>query len=89
KIGAEKEGTAITVANSNGDARSISGVKAAALSEGSTEAVNGSQLYSLNQTLAKYFGGSASYENGEWIEPTFTLKTYNADGTEGDPQEHH
>ncbi|WP_273787750.1 YadA-like family protein, partial [Bartonella grahamii] len=59
------------------------------IASGSSDAVNGGQLYSLNQTLAKYFGGSASYENGAWVAPTFTLKTYNADGTEGDPQEHH
>ncbi|WP_409361445.1 Vomp family autotransporter [Bartonella heixiaziensis] len=81
QIGGEKEGTAITVANSKGDARSISGVKAGNLSEGSTEAVNGSQLYSLNTTLAKYFGGNAKYENGAWTAPTFKVKTVNDDGT--------
>ncbi|MGF7158384.1 autotransporter adhesin, partial [Bartonella heixiaziensis] len=81
QIGGEKEGTAITVANSKGDARSISGVKAGNLSEGSTEAVNGSQLYSLNTTLAKYFGGNAKYEDGKWTAPTFKVKTVNEDGT--------
>uniref|UniRef100_UPI0035CFE314 Vomp family autotransporter n=2 Tax=unclassified Bartonella TaxID=2645622 RepID=UPI0035CFE314 len=81
QIGGEKEGTAITVANSKGDVRSISGVKAGNLSEGSTEAVNGSQLYSLNTTLAKYFGGNAKYENGAWVAPTFKVKTVNEDGT--------
>ncbi|WP_330168587.1 YadA-like family protein [Bartonella grahamii] len=59
------------------------------IASGSSDAVNGGQIYSLNQTLAKYFGGETKYENDEWSEPTFTLKTYNADGTEGDPQEHH
>ncbi|MDD9333963.1 MAG: hypothetical protein PV354_10000, partial [Bartonella sp.] len=73
KIGGEKEGTVITIANSNGDARSISGVKAATLSEGSTEAVNGAQLYSLNKTLAIYFGGGAEYKDGQWTAPEFKV----------------
>ncbi|WP_273791567.1 Vomp family autotransporter [Bartonella sp. CM31XJBT] len=85
KIGGEKEGSAITIANMNGDARSLSGVKAGTLSEGSTEAVNGSQLYSLNQTLATYFGGGAHYEDGQWVAPTFKVTTFNDDGS---PEEH-
>ncbi|WP_375616966.1 hypothetical protein, partial [Bartonella sp. AP58NXGY] len=80
KIGAETEGSTITISNSNGDTRSIFGVKAATLSEGSTEAVNGSQLYSLNKTLATYFGGGASYENGAWTAPTFKVTTFNESG---------
>ncbi|WP_375607991.1 MULTISPECIES: Vomp family autotransporter, partial [unclassified Bartonella] len=80
KIGAETEGRTITIANSNGDTRSIFGVKAATLSEDSTEAVNGSQLYSLNKTLATYFGGGASYENGAWTAPTFKVTTFNESG---------
>uniref|UniRef100_UPI0035D0F57F Vomp family autotransporter n=1 Tax=Bartonella sp. AP4SXKL TaxID=3243496 RepID=UPI0035D0F57F len=85
KIGDEKEGSAITISNMNGDARSLSGVKAGTLSEGSTEAVNGSQLYSLNQTLATYFGGGAHYEDGQWVAPTFKVTTFNDDGS---PEEH-
>uniref|UniRef100_UPI0035CEB4D5 Vomp family autotransporter n=1 Tax=Bartonella sp. AP83NXGY TaxID=3243504 RepID=UPI0035CEB4D5 len=85
KIGGEKEGSAITIANMNGDTRSLSGVKAGTLSEGSTEAVNGSQLYSLNQTLATYFGGGAHYEDGQWVAPTFKVTTFNDDGS---PEEH-
>ncbi|MDD9334207.1 MAG: hypothetical protein PV354_11325, partial [Bartonella sp.] len=41
------------------------------ISATSTDAVNGSQLYSLNTTLAAYLGGGAKYENGEWIAPSF------------------
>ncbi|UNE54515.1 Vomp family autotransporter [Bartonella machadoae] len=81
KIGAEKEGTAITIANSNGDARSLSGVKAAILSESSTEAVNGGQLYSLNKTLATYFGGDAQFADGKWTPPSFKVLTFNDDGS--------
>ncbi|WP_208439025.1 Vomp family autotransporter [Bartonella vinsonii] len=81
KIGGEKAGSEITIVNSDGVARSLSGVKAASLSETSTEAVNGSQLYSLNTTLAKYFGGSAEYKDGQWTAPSFKLTTYDDDGT--------
>ncbi len=81
KIGAEKEGTEITIANSDGAARSLSGVKAGELSAGSTEAVNGSQLYSLNQTLASYFGGGAGYEEGQWTAPSFKVLSFKEDGS--------
>ncbi len=73
----------------NRKASKITSLAAGSIASGSSDAVNGGQIYSLNQTLAKYFGGDAKYEDDEWSEPTFTLKTYNADGTEGDPQEHH
>ncbi len=85
KVGSETGGTAITVANSNGMSRSISGVKAGSVAEESTEAVNGAQLYSMNQTLAKYFGGGAQYENGKWTAPVFKVVKFDAEGnaTEG------
>nr|WP_245257970.1 Vomp family autotransporter [Bartonella elizabethae] len=51
----------------------------------STDAVNGSQLYSMSNNLAGYFGSGAGYdENGEWKAPTFTLKTVKEDGTAGE-----
>ncbi|WP_273759001.1 hypothetical protein, partial [Bartonella sp. AU55XJBT] len=59
------------------------------ITQASTDAINGGQLYSMNETLAKYFGGETKYEEGKWTAPTFTLKSYNADGTEGDLQQHH
>uniref|UniRef100_UPI001ABA5610 Vomp family autotransporter n=1 Tax=Bartonella vinsonii TaxID=33047 RepID=UPI001ABA5610 len=80
KIGGEKTGNEITIANSDGAARSLSGVKAASLSATSTEAVNGSQLYSLNTTLAKYLGGGAEYKDGEWKAPEFKVTTYDDGG---------
>nr|WP_275065424.1 Vomp family autotransporter [Bartonella sp. AU15XJBT] len=80
KIGSEKDGTEITFSNSEGMARSLSGVKAGTLSATSTEAVNGSQLYSLNETLATYFGGGASYKDGQWVAPSFKVKTVKKEG---------
>ncbi|WP_455479532.1 Vomp family autotransporter [Bartonella sp. B23] len=80
-IGGEKNGTEITLANIDGAARTLSGVKAGALSESSTDAVNGSQLYFMSNQLAAYFGGGAGYKNGEWVSPTFTVMAFNTDGT--------
>ncbi|WP_208436584.1 Vomp family autotransporter [Bartonella tribocorum] len=52
------------------------------ITENSTDAINGSQLYSMSNKLAAYLGGGAGYKDGEWKEPTFTLKTVKEDGTE-------
>ncbi|WP_336288572.1 hypothetical protein, partial [Bartonella sp. CB60] len=79
-IGGEIGGTAITVANNDGALRSISGVKAGMLTAGSTEAVNGAQLYSMSNMLASYFGGGARYEDGEWKLPDFTITQVNDEG---------
>ncbi|BBL52875.1 variable outer membrane protein A [Bartonella quintana] len=50
------------------------------ISEDSTDAINGSQLYMMSNKLAAYFGGGARYENGQWSDPTFTLHQWNSDG---------
>ncbi|WP_273787438.1 Vomp family autotransporter [Bartonella grahamii] len=50
------------------------------ISEESTDAINGSQLYVMGDTIANYFGGGASYENGKWIEPTFIVSRVDANG---------
>ncbi|AFR25874.1 Vomp family autotransporter [Bartonella quintana] len=50
------------------------------ISEDSTDAINGSQLYMMSNKLAAYFGGGARYENGQWSDPTFTLHQFNPDG---------
>ncbi|WP_375683452.1 Vomp family autotransporter [Bartonella sp. AP3QHHD] len=51
------------------------------VSEDSTDAINGSQLYTMGDQIANYFGGGASYENGEWIDPTFKISQREANGT--------
>ncbi|WP_208436582.1 hypothetical protein [Bartonella tribocorum] len=51
------------------------------IASGSTDAVTGGQLYSMNEQLATYFGGEAGYnEKGEWKAPTFKVKTVQEDG---------
>ncbi|WP_273760742.1 hypothetical protein, partial [Bartonella sp. ML70XJBT.G] len=52
------------------------------ISEDSTDAITGKQLYSMSNTLATYFGGGAKYEDGKWTDPTFTVQTVKDDGQE-------
>ncbi|WP_144753052.1 Vomp family autotransporter [Bartonella saheliensis] len=59
-------------------------LKAGDITAESTDAINGSQLYSMGNNLATYLGGGAEYKDGEWTAPTFTLKTVNSDGEEKD-----
>uniref|UniRef100_UPI0035CF5F0B Vomp family autotransporter n=1 Tax=Bartonella sp. CB15SXKL TaxID=3243512 RepID=UPI0035CF5F0B len=80
-IGGKKGGTSINIANSDNAARTLSGVKEGDVSKVSTDAVNGSQLYSMNKMFAEYFGGGAGYDDdGKWSVPSFKLKTVNSDG---------
>ncbi|EJF96777.1 hypothetical protein ME9_00437, partial [Bartonella taylorii 8TBB] len=51
------------------------------VSEGSTDAVTGNQLYSMGHALSTYLGGDAKYENGKWSAPSFKVKAFNTDGT--------
>uniref|UniRef100_UPI0035D0726B hypothetical protein n=1 Tax=Bartonella sp. AP9QHHD TaxID=3243507 RepID=UPI0035D0726B len=55
------------------------------ISAKSTDAVTGSQLYSLNEQLATYFGGGAGYDKeGKWKAPDFKIKQFGEDGTSFD-----
>ncbi|KEC55887.1 hypothetical protein O9A_00442 [Bartonella koehlerae C-29] len=51
------------------------------ISAGSTEAITGNQLYQLNQTLAQYLGGGASYQGGQWTAPQFAITQFKSDGS--------
>ncbi|WP_093566630.1 hypothetical protein [Methylobacterium sp. 174MFSha1.1] len=46
-------GTSLSLVNASGDARTVTGVAAGRLAAGSTEAVNGGQLYATNQQVAR------------------------------------
>ncbi|WP_375638801.1 Vomp family autotransporter [Bartonella sp. MF74HXZ] len=50
------------------------------ISEDSTDAINGSQLYKMGDKIANYFGGGARYKNGEWSDPTFKVAIINDNG---------
>ncbi|WP_273783191.1 Vomp family autotransporter [Bartonella sp. AU15XJBT] len=90
-VGKETGGTEISIVNKDGEERTLSGVKDGMISQTSTEAINGSQLFKTNenvktvtdnlskvaQNTSKYFGGSTDVLNG--IEPSFLIqgKPYN------------
>ncbi|OPB31195.1 hypothetical protein [Bartonella sp. AR 15-3] len=80
-IGAQVGGTAIDFANKDGEGRILSGLKDGAVSETSNAAVTGNQLYTTNSQIAQYLGGGARYEDGQWIDPTFTLNVVQEDGS--------
>ncbi|SSZ39869.1 Vomp family autotransporter [Bartonella grahamii] len=72
-IGKEKGGLTISVQNNEGRNRVIKGVAWGMVNENSSDAINGSQLYAMGSDIARYFGGGASYENGTWTNPTFSI----------------
>ncbi|EJF85020.1 Vomp family autotransporter [Candidatus Bartonella washoeensis] len=51
------------------------------ITDDSTDAINGSQLYSVSKQLADYFGGGAEYDGNQWTAPNFEVIQFNADGT--------
>ncbi|WP_375635459.1 Vomp family autotransporter [Bartonella sp. MR90HLJMH] len=79
-IGSEKGGESISVRNNAGLNRVIKGVESGAVNVDSSDAINGSQLYAMGSDIARYFGGGASYESGEWTNPTFRILQPGEDG---------
>ena len=63
----------VDVSGTAGD-RVITGVANGAVTSGSKDAVNGSQLNATNQAVVQYLGGGAGYDN---ITGSFTAPTYN------------
>ncbi len=59
------------------------------ITEDSTDAVNGSQLYLMSNQLAAYFGGGAGYNNGEWTAPTFKIAQFKVDGSSSEKKDYH
>ncbi|WP_445406553.1 ESPR-type extended signal peptide-containing protein [Acinetobacter seifertii] len=72
-VGKDTGGTQVNVAGTAGD-RTVTGVKAGAVTATSKDAVNGSQLNTTNQALVNYLGGGAGYDN---ITQSFSNPTYN------------
>ncbi|WP_375645330.1 YadA-like family protein [Bartonella sp. CL5QHWL] len=85
-IGGKVSGTKVSIANVDNAVRTLTGVKAGSITAVSTDAINGSQLYSMSNVVAGYFGGGAGYKDGNWSAPTFTVKVFdkNGSGTEKD-----
>ncbi|EMN9114964.1 YadA-like family protein, partial [Acinetobacter baumannii] len=72
-VGKDTGGTQVNVAGTAGE-RTVTGIKAGAVTESSKDAVNGSQLNTTNQALVNYLGGGAGYDN---ITQSFSNPTYN------------
>ncbi|WP_180338240.1 YadA-like family protein [Bartonella mastomydis] len=80
-IGGKVSGTKVSIANIDNAVRILTGVNAGSITATSTDAINGSQLYSMSNVVAGYFGGGAEYKDGKWSAPTFTVKVFDKDGS--------
>ncbi|MFT4320950.1 Vomp family autotransporter, partial [Bartonella bacilliformis] len=94
-IGAGNSSTEINILNKDGVRRTISGISGGKVTEESTEAINGAQLWETNEevhnlnhrvdethtNVSQYFGGGADISSGK--APTYTIegKQYNNVGS--------
>ncbi|WP_208433785.1 YadA-like family protein [Bartonella taylorii] len=83
-IGKEADGDKIDILNNKGKNRILSGITNGTISDASTEAITGQQLYQLGTSIAGSLGGGASFSGGTWTAPKFKVKTVKADGKEGE-----
>ncbi|WP_375636750.1 hypothetical protein, partial [Bartonella sp. MR90HLJMH] len=86
-IGGAVSGANVSIASVDNAARTLSGVNAGLITATSTDAINGSQLYSMSNVVAGYFSGDAGYgEDGSWNAPTFTVKVFDENGNGAETQ---
>ncbi|QSX76366.1 hypothetical protein HIV01_007795 [Lysobacter arenosi] len=79
-VGKDTDGREVSFTNAAGEARKLSGVAAGAVSATSTDAINGSQLHGVSQSVATALGGgSVVNADGTVSAPTYAVT--NADGT--------
>ncbi|MBF7694244.1 YadA-like family protein, partial [Acinetobacter sp. FNA3] len=74
-IGKDSGGTKVNMANNTGASRTVTGVSAGAVSSTSSDAINGSQLYQANTSIANVLGGNAK------VATDGTISTSNIGGT--------
>ena len=73
-VGSATDGTQVTVNGTAGD-RTLTGVLAGTVAAGSTDAINGGQLYTANQRIAAAFGGGAGLDgSGQLTAPSYTVQ---------------
>ncbi|WP_447897418.1 ESPR-type extended signal peptide-containing protein [Stenotrophomonas sepilia] len=73
----------VTLTGTGTGAVKITNVAAGSILAGSSDAITGDQLFSTNNTIATYFGGTTAY-NGTtnvWTAPTFSISSIATDGT--------
>ncbi len=79
-VGKDTDGAAIDLKGKTA-ARKLLSLTAGAVSINSTEAVNGSQLFSTGKSVADALGGGASIDaTGKWTAPAFSMSMIGADG---------
>ncbi|MBR7989772.1 YadA-like family protein [Burkholderia cenocepacia] len=72
-VGANTDGNAVNFSSKTG-ARTLTGVAAGDVSAASTDAINGSQLHGVSESVAAAIGGSASVNpDGSISAPVFTV----------------
>ncbi|WP_189364652.1 YadA-like family protein, partial [Ignatzschineria ureiclastica] len=71
----------IDFSKDNGDTRKVTGVTEGLISSDSKDAINGSQLDKLGNSIAGSLGGDAKFENGNWTAPTYNLTDKNGNPT--------
>ncbi|WP_295516855.1 YadA-like family protein [uncultured Stenotrophomonas sp.] len=71
----------VTLGNGTGTT-TLSNLAAGAISAGSTEAVNGSQLFTSNDAITRFFGGRTAFDpaTGAFTAPLFEISTISGDG---------
>ncbi|WEV50144.1 hypothetical protein OZX61_12105 (plasmid) [Acinetobacter sp. ESL0695] len=74
-IGKDSGGTKVNMANNTGASRTVTGVSAGTVSSTSSDAINGSQLYQANTSIANVLGGNAK------VATDGTISTSNIGGT--------
>ncbi|HGK7303398.1 TPA: YadA-like family protein [Stenotrophomonas maltophilia] len=71
----------VTLGNGTGTT-TLSNLAAGTISAGSTEAVNGSQLFTSNDAITRFFGGRTAFDpaTGAFTAPLFEISTISDDG---------
>jgi len=73
----------ITLSGTGGAPVKISNVAAGSVLAGSSDAINGDQLFATHATIASYFGGSTVYNGATslWTAPSFSISSIATDGS--------
>lgn len=57
-----------------GAGQKLTNLKAGTVADGSLDAINGSQLFGFGTDMATVLGGGASYIDGKWTGPSYTIQ---------------
>ncbi|WP_092046359.1 YadA-like family protein [Methylobacterium pseudosasicola] len=82
-IGGATDGTVVSIADQNGTARTLTGVGTGQIAAGSTQAINGGQIYAVGASVASALGGGAGIAgDGTLRAPSYAIQgaTYNTVG---------